>query len=156
MALVWLALWGTTDARATDIGVDRTLGLGVQLGTATGVSGRAYLGGRRWALGFGAGFASRQVAYDAFFGEASLHYGFAPLAEGDGVTVPLRVGLGAFATTRGETGATTFGVRLPVGVDLDLERVPFQFSLEVSPATLSLSPAVSYGLDASFAVRYYL
>lgn len=145
-------------AGATDIGTERTLGVGGVFGTATGASGRVYFGkARRVSLDFAFGVTNGQSVYDAVFGHVSAHWQ-SPLATHERVVVPWRVGLGGFVSNRDtlEAGATGFGLRVPVGIDLDLSRAPVQFSFEVSPVSLLVTPAVSYGLDASVAVRYYL
>lgn len=151
-----LALIGTS--HATEIGTTRTLGLGVVLGTATGVSGHAYLGGRGFGLDFGVGFTNGAGVFDAYFGQVSLHRHFASIATSDGVVASWRLGLGGFVTSRNAEvdGGPGFGVRLPVGIDLDLQRAPVQFGLEVSPVSLLVAPAVRFGLDAGLVVRYYL
>lgn len=145
-------------AHATDIGTVRTLGVGPALGTATGGSVKIYLGGRATALDVAFGAANGTGVLDAVFGHVSVHRHFR-LASGDGVDVPWRIGLGGFVSTRDaalDDGATGFGLRVPVGVDLDWARTPIQVGLEVSPATVTLVPVPRFGLDASLVVRYYL
>jgi len=147
-----------TAASATEIGTERTLGIGPMFGTATGGSGHVYLGSRRYALDFGFGAAHGEGVFDAVLGHVNLHR-HVPLATIDGVYASWHVGVGGFASTRDaemDGGATAYGVRLPVGVDLDLVRTPLQFVLEVSPLSLTVAPVTRYGLDASLSVRYYL
>ncbi len=153
-----LALLLLAPAHGTDIGTERTLGMGATIGTVTGATGRVYFGSRRrYSIDFAFGLASDDDVYDALYGQVSAHRQF-PLATGDGVAVPWRLGLGAFATSRGplDGGGPGLGVRLPLGIDVDLERAPVQFSFEVSPLSVLVAPAVRYGLDAGVAVRYFL
>ncbi|MEO0600579.1 MAG: hypothetical protein AAF211_04030 [Myxococcota bacterium] len=157
LAVFLLAAGAHAQSPATDIGTERTLGVGGIFGTATGGTGRVYLGGRQVSLDFAFGAANGAGVYDAVFGHASVHRQF-PIATADGVTVPWRLGVGAFLSTQEAEvdGGTALGVRVPLGIDLDLHRAPVQFSFEVAPLSLSVTPAVRYGLDASVAVRVYL
>ncbi|MEN0061387.1 MAG: hypothetical protein AAGA48_04505 [Myxococcota bacterium] len=155
--LVVLTSLAASNASATDIGIRRTLGVGAIVGTTTGATGRVYLGGPRPSLDFAFGLTSGAGVYDAVFGHVTVNYRVALTDVGD--QFAWRVGLGTFVTTRDaaeDDGAAAFGLRVPLGIDIDHAKVPLQLSVEVSPVSVSVTPTTRFGLDAGLALRYYL
>lgn len=160
----WVALaWLTANAQAgTEIGARRPFGLGLQLGTFSGISGKVYLGASRAnALDFSVGTGYGERWTDSFHLHVTYSRHFAPLASGGGVTIPWRVGIGGFANTgdywgfqRYDGRGAILGARAPIGLDFDLEEIALQFYIEVA-MNLTVIPGVSAGLDAGLGARYY-
>ena len=160
MLLFALATLGT--AGATEIGRNRDFGLGVQLGTFSGLSGKYYLGrGRENALSFGLGTGYGSSFYNSFHAHVTYSQHFAPLASGDGVTIPWRIGIGGFVNSGNYfvfddyvDDGFLLGARAPIGLDFDLEDVPVQIFVEVA-IDLLIFPGIAPGLDAGLGFRYY-
>lgn len=146
-------------AAPTEVGSPRPFGLGIQLGTFSGVTGKVYLRGRKTAVDFALGTAYGRSLSDSVHAQVSFHEHFGPLTSGSGVTIPWRIGVGGWINAGSYWVYPNYdnvivGVRAPVGVDFDLEDAPVQFYVEVA-FDLSIVPGVSGGLDASAGVRYY-
>jgi hypothetical protein len=154
-----LALAVAPTASATEIGSSRPFGLGIQLGSPSGITGKYYLGGRRNALSFALGSHYGDDFYDGLWLTGSYDFHMTELASGGGVAIPWRVGVGGFLATnsygygRYRNGAF-LGARVPVGLDFDLEQAPVQFYVEVA-ANLVVWPGIYGGLDAGIGARYY-
>ncbi len=149
----------TSDARATEIGASRTFGLGIQLGTPSGLTGKLYLGGRTNAIDFALGAYYGGEFYDTVYAQVSYHWHVAELTSGGGVAIPFRVGVGGWLAS-GDWGfgryddTVILGARVPFGLDFDLEAAPIQFYFEVAFA-LAAIPFVDASLDAGIGFRYY-
>ena len=149
----------STDAQATEIGNGRNFGLGIQLGSPSGLTGKYYLGGRRNALSFAIGSAYDGRFYSGLWITGSYDFHLVELVNESEVIMPLRVGIGGWLAT-GSYGYgryydrnAYFGLRVPVGIDFDLNSAPVQFYVE---AALDLSiPQFYVGADAGIGVRYY-
>jgi len=145
-------------AHATDIGSSRPFGLGIQLGSPSGITGKYYLGGRQNAVSFAVGAYYGSGYYDSFWVAGSYDFHITELASGQGVAIPWRVGIGGFLGSDGyygrRRGDAVIGARVPVGLDFDLESAPVQFYVEVA-ANLVLYPGIWAGLDAGIGARYY-
>ena len=163
MTVLIAALWGMPSAHAgTEVGDPRPLGLGIQLGTLSGLSGKYYLGNRERAVDFGLGAGLGNTFYSNFHVHATFSQHFPALVSGDGVTIPWRVGIGGWLNSGGywlynrynpRPGAI-LGARVPVGLDFDLEDVPLQFFVEAA-FNLAVFPGIWAGVDAGLGVRYY-
>lgn len=156
----WIALGLTTAFAGTEIGNRRPFGLGIQLGTFSGLTGKLYLA-RRNAIDFSIGTGYGDRWSDSFHVHVTYHQHFAPLTEGRGVSIPWRVGIGGFINSgdywvfdRYVGKGAILGARAPIGLDFDLERAPVQFYVEVA-LDLSLIPGVAGGLDAGLGGRFY-
>jgi hypothetical protein len=156
-ALLALAL--TTEASATEIGNGRNLGLGIQLGSPTGLTGKYYLGGRRNAVSFALGSQYDGGFYSGVWVTGSYDFHIEELVNEPEFALPLRVGIGGFLAT----GSYRFGyyrddlflgLRTPIGLDFDLTGAPVQIYIEVA-FDLVLYPGIYGGLDAGLGVRYY-
>lgn len=156
-----LALFLAPDAVATEIGSGRPFGLGVQLGSPTGVTGKIYLGGRRNAIDFLVGGPySDNYWWGGIWAQAAYHWHVMELTSGDGVAIPFRVGVGGFVSTwqyrwwgNGRYDAV-IGARVPVGLDFDLESAPVQFWVEAA-VDVTILPPLGIGVDGGIGVRYY-
>jgi hypothetical protein len=147
---------------ATEIGTSRPFGLGIQLGSPSGLTGKVYLGGRRNAIDFLVGGPySDNYWWGGIWAQAAYHWHITELTSGDGVAIPFRVGVGGFVSTYrygwwdgGRYGDAVIGARVPVGLDFDLEMAPVQFWVEVG-AEVTILPPLGVGVDGGIGVRYY-
>ena len=147
-------------AGATEIGESRPFGLGLQLGTPSGVSGKIYLGGRKNAIDFtvGGAYADRYY-WGGFYAQVAYHWHLTELTSGEGVAIPFRIGVGGFISTNanyynwgnGRYDSAVVGARVPFGLDFDLEEAPFQFWIE---AAIDVTPW-GLGYDGGIGARYY-
>ena len=145
-------------AGGTEIGA-RPFGLGVILGDPTGLSAKLYLGGPKNAV-------DMALAFDTIGnhdGWAYLHatYLWHPsiLAQGSGVEVPWHVGVGGFIVTDTGNDNTNdddyaLGVRVPIGVDVNLSAAPVQFFGDVG-LHVEILPSTDIDLDLGIGARYY-
>jgi hypothetical protein len=82
----------------------------------------------------------------------------AELASGDGVSIPFRIGVGGFVTSRYyryvDYGEVVVGARVPFGLDFDLDDAPVQFWIEVA-VDVTVLPPLGVGADAGIGFRYY-
>lgn len=150
------------EAHAQDIGTERTFGLGVTLGNPTGVSGKYYFAGPVHAVDVGVatefiGFADDRITiYAAYLNHpvTLAHLGFAEL--------PLFVGIGPqFWTNDLDDDINddfdddaAFGVRVPLGVDMNFASFPLQITGAVA-GLVPFIPEVSLSADIYVAARYY-
>ena len=158
-ALMLTALALAPSAHATEIGSSRPFGLGIQLGSPSGITGKYYLGGRQNALSFAVGSQYDGGFYSGLWVTGAYDFHIAELTSGSGVTIPWRVGVGGFLATGSYGwgryyGNVYLGARVPVGLDFDLETAPVQFYVEVA-ANLVLYPGIYGGLEAGIGARYY-
>ena len=135
-----ILLLGATQARAQeDIG--RPFGIGLMLGSPTGLSAKYYMGGPM-ALQMGLGVVERW-GDDGFhvFADAVFHP--AVLARTRSFTLPFYLGIGGRLLHHDgeywENGAwryddddTHLGVRAPIGLLMDFNRVPFDLFFELA------------------------
>ncbi len=119
------------DAHARE-GAGGDFGLGLVLGTPTGLTANLYLTNRT-ALDFGLGLDAIDDDDDFFF---HVTYKVIPvvLARGRSLSVPLYLGVGGFLSDhdRAFGDASDLGLRVPLGIDLDFRRAPFQIFLEIN------------------------
>ncbi len=155
-----LAATLSTQAHATEIGNGKNLGLGIQLGSPTGLTGKYYLGGRRNAASFAIGSHYDGGFYSGLWLTGTYHFHLAELATVPEFTLPFRIGVGGFLAT-GSYGYGRYyrddvylGARVPFGLDMDFTAAPIQIYLEVA-ANLLLYPAIAGGVDAGLGFRYY-
>lgn len=159
MTSLLLALSLSADAQATEIGNGRNFGLGIQLGSPSGITGKYYLGGRRNAVSLALGSAYDGRFYNGVWITGSYDFHIAELIDEAELVMPFRVGIGGFLAT-GQYGWGRYsedvflGVRVPFGLDLDLHSAPVQFYLEVA-FDMTIYPGIWAGLDAGLGVRYY-
>ena len=155
----WALLLAVDTAAATEIGNGRDFGLGIQIGSPSGLTGKYYLGGRRNAVSFALGSAYDGRFYDGVWITGSYDFHLAELVNESALVLPFRIGVGGFLATNsygfGRYNDDVFlGVRVPFGLDLDFNDAPVQVYVEVA-FDLALYPGIWSGLDAGLGVRYY-
>ncbi len=170
--MIWIAALGlATPAHAVDfehgyslgaseVGSARKFGLGLHLGTFSGLTGQYYLGEQN-ALTAVVGAAYGFGVYNAFHVTVTYNQYLGSLADTADVDIPWRVGVGGWLNSGGYLGydrvrgrGTLLGARVPAGVDFNLTSVPLQFYVEVAFA-LVVVPVVVPGLDAGIGARWY-
>ena len=119
----------------------RPFGLGIQLGSPTGLTAKWYLGGRPFALQFGLGVIPGGWRDDDDGVQIHTDVIWHPvvLARDPAFTLPFYFGVGGRILFEDDDGRddddTRVGVRVPVGILMDFNRVPidifFEFALVV-------------------------
>lgn len=115
-------------------------GLGLELGEPTGLNGKWFLGANH-ALDFGVGDLYHNFYVDGDGLHVYLDYLWHPvqLASTADFKLPFYVGVGGrlwffnYRCPGGCDGATLFGVRVPLGIDFDLNKVPLDIFAEFVP-----------------------
>jgi hypothetical protein len=164
-----LAAASTADARPRPGGrisgkqfeANKTFGLGLELGTPVGLTGKYFISGDR-AIDFGVGDSY------SYFGRSGLNvygdYLFHPvsLASTEDFELPLYIGLGArfwdFAAT-GTSNAVAIGFRVPVGISFDFNNVPIDTFIQLAPVLdffANYDPHTVYlDFDFTVGIRYW-
>ncbi len=112
-----------TEALATDVGVNgHPFGLGLQIGSPLGLSGKYYLGGRRNAIDFvvgGGGYYNSRYGFNSLYLQGTYLWHPSTLAHEPGFDLNWYIGVGGFVWDVGYwTGAA--GVHAPIGLAFDL------------------------------------
>ena len=167
-----LAVSGTADARrrhfvsTSNYQSNGTFGLGLELGEPTGVTGKLFLNPSQ-AIDFGIG----DLYHNYYVGADGIHlyadYLWHPfeLTSVDALKLPFYIGVGGrawfFDANCGpnDCGAEIFGVRVPVGIDFDLNDVPLDIFVQIVP-TLDFyhdyaNRSVYLDFDFSVGIRYW-
>lgn len=165
LAVVLFVLTGTAEARprpsgGTPFSANKTFGIGLILVEPTGLTAKYYLS-ESTALDFAFG------EYDRFRNDDDLgaHFDFLwhplTLATADPFIVPLYFGLGARIVDDeeepGDDDDLTIGLRAPVGVALDFNRVPIDIFVELALLIELVNDETDddVDLDVALGVRYY-
>ncbi|MEO0603956.1 MAG: hypothetical protein AAF211_21140 [Myxococcota bacterium] len=158
---MWVLLASAAMGAPTEVGTPRPFGIGIQLGTFSGLTGKYYLRGRRNALDFAVGTAYGNTFANSLHAHVTYHEHISTLTEGAGVSIPWRIGVGGWLNAGSNwvfpqyrNQGLIIGARVPVGLDFDLEDVPVQFYAELA-FNLAILPGIAAGLDGSVGVRYY-
>lgn len=152
-------------ARASEIGQSgHPFGLGIMLGYPTAISGKYYLGGRANALDFAVASASYRWGER---GGAYVHLTYlwhpSVLTSEPGFDLTWHFGVGGVVWSRywgirGRDevwyGDTAAGVRVPIGLDFDLNQVRLQFFGDIA-GHVFIAPGVFIDIAASIGGRYY-
>jgi hypothetical protein len=148
LCIAGLALGST--ASATEIGSERTLGGGLVLGYPSGLSGKAYLGD---VHAVDAQLASWGFGFNVVYAHASWLYEPVELLQNDLFSMPLHVGAGPMLLLG--AGGVSAGLRVPVGVDINLHDVPVQIFVDAAVAA-TIVPGVRLGWGGGgVGARYY-
>jgi hypothetical protein len=148
--------WLEGTAEASEVG-GKPFGLGVVVGDPTGLSAKLYLGGTTNAVDFALAFDTAGIYDDYVYFHATYLWHPSVLASGSGAEVPWHVGVGGFAASdrwdnRGEDDV--LGVRVPIGIDVNLESVPLQFFGDLG-LRLALLPGTDVDFDVGVGARFY-
>jgi hypothetical protein len=148
LCLAGLTLAST--ASATEIGTTRTLGGGLMLGYPSGLSGKAYLSEQH---AIDAQLASWGFGFNVVYAHASWLYQPLELFSNDLFSMPLHVGAGPMVVAG--AGFASLGVRVPVGIDINLRDLPVQIFADVALAA-NVVPGVRLGWGGGgVGARYY-
>jgi hypothetical protein len=150
--------------RAESFSANKSFGLGLMLGAPTGLSGKYYLGADT-ALDFGVGFIGRYRYSNALHLHADFLWHPVVLASTPPFLLPLYFGVGGRLLQHDENrdrdydydNGTHVGVRAPIGIAMDFNRVPLDVFFELA-LVLDLIVDDGHGyfeLDGSVGVRYY-
>lgn len=136
------------------------VGLGVLLGDPTALNGKVYFSEQQ-ALDVAAAYADQPVGPWHSYLHAVYLLHPSTLITGDVADLTWHVGAGAVAVSdepdawpawsNDELGV---GVRVPVGLDLNLREVPLQFTVELAANTF-LFPNLGVDVGPAFAARYF-
>lgn len=171
MTLVALALI-PNDSHATEVGNQRTFGLGFAIGTPTSLVGKWFIGPGQ-AIDFGLGFTSygygcwngrRYVNCNSRYRQVGIHadYLWQDNLIYDKVTLDWHIGVGGRLWFLDDeyygpdgSGAVAAAARMPVGLDLMFNKPSFlELYFEVAPS-LYLTPRVDMSFEAVLGVRFY-
>jgi hypothetical protein len=164
--LLVVAIAGTADARRNRrIGGARyvangTFGLGLELGGPTGINGKYFLRDDR-ALNFGiGGDGYYRDGRDGF--HLYLDYLWHPvsLANPPEFQLPLYIGIGGrlWDFDDDSDDGVAFGVRVPIGIAFDLNNVPLDFFIQLTPVLdfyQGYRDRAGFWLDASIGFRFW-
>ncbi len=163
--VVACGLLGSNAAQAGTIGGSHAFGLGIALGSPTAITGKVYLGGDYNALEFQIGEGDYVGGYgDNIY--AHLVYLWHPsvLTTANNLEIPWHIGVGGAIWEGGYCawyndggcfgGDLAFAVRVPVGLDFNLDDPRFQFFVDVVPMVVVV-PGIDIGIGAQIGARYY-
>lgn len=162
-----LATSGAEARRRRSLGGERysangTFGLGLELGAPFGLNGKYFLS-EDGALNFGLG-ADGYYYRDRDGIHIYLDYLWHPvsLANPPQFKLPLYVGIGArlwsFDNRDDKDDGVAFGIRVPFGIAFDLNNLPLDFFLQLTPVLDFYSgyrDNVGFWFEASFGVRFW-
>jgi hypothetical protein len=147
----------------------RTFGIGLQLGTPTGLTGK-YMVAPDQGLAFGVGAAFYSALGSGQSLDFHVDYLFHPhlLVGAEAIKLTWYVGPGLFLALV-EPGTVPYfpgpfwypgyrsawlGLRVPIGLDLAFKNLPIEIFLEGVPMLLAF-PVVGFGMGASLGLRFY-
>jgi len=166
VALVLVAvvmLMNARSASASEVATSKKFGIGGMLGAPSGLSMKYYFSPKH-ALDVGVGVG--------FWGGAALYthvdYKFhIMLTQASAFDLPFYFGVGAklslwftdhphsyWGDNRARDGRLGFGVRVPVGIAFNLNKLPLDIFVEVVPG-VGLFPGIGAFVDGAVGVRYY-
>ena len=150
-------------AHASEIGNSKKFGIGGMLGAPTGLSLKYYFN-QRHALDFGLGIGFWGGATLYLHGDYKFHF---MLTKASHFDLPLYIGVGAKLTVwftdhdhtywgdnDAHGGYLGFGIRVPIGVSFNLNKLPLDVFLEIVPG-VGLFPGIGAFVDGAVGVRYY-
>jgi hypothetical protein len=161
LAAAAVALVALVAAPRTAAAEGGPFGLGLIIGSPTGISGKYYLGGSGNAMDFAVGGAV--ASNRGLHVHADYLWHPVMLTRDDSFNLPLHVGVGVRLLDHddgGKSGDDDFhvGVRVPGGITFDFTEVPLDVFIEIAlVADFRSDHNDSFGLDlnAGVGVRYY-
>lgn len=162
--VVVVALFAASDAAASMSPQGKTFGLGLQLGAPTAVTGKLMVtGDQAIVVGVGAG-----IGWDVSLGvHADYLWHPSVLVDVAPATFSWYIGGGGWVSFH-QPNAKGFrydyyyvdgvpfavGLRLPIGIDMAMNALPFEVYLEGVP-TLAVFPRVGFGLGVAIGARFW-
>jgi len=154
-------LIATTALGGTEIGETRHCGVGIILGSPTGLSGKCYVPDRSFGVDVALAYETFGYRNGTLYLHATALWHPMDLHTDDWGNVPWYVGVGPFfGTWQFRDSHPNFdndwyiGVRTPVGIGIDFSDVPIQIYAEVS-LLVALLPATDIDLGFGLGARYY-
>lgn len=133
---------------------NRRVGVGIIAGDPTGVTVKGYVAPRT-AIN---GIASWSFIDDAFTLIGDVTYDLFEIdTRSQSLSLPFYVGAGGKFTVNNKNtpgSDSSFGVRVPVGLAAQLEKIPLEISLEVGPG-IELVPETEFDITGGLAARFY-
>lgn len=148
-------------ARPARFVANKTFGLGLIIGGPTGLSGKYYLGDST-AIDFALGEYYRFHYHDALGIHADFLWHPAVLAATDPFLLPFYVGIGGRLLSHDRyrtdyNAGTHLGVRAPIGLLMDFNRVPIDIFFELALVVdfVADNDEDNVFIDGAAGVRYY-
>lgn len=139
---------------------NKTFGLGLELGNVEGLTGKLWLGDTN-ALDFGLGYIYEWGPSGLNLYMDYLWHPFS-LTSQPAFELPFYVGIGgrfwSWDRYNNNNGVNAFGIRVPIGISFDLNNVPLDIFVEVTPTLDFYQNYIRRAyidIDASFGVRFY-
>jgi hypothetical protein len=162
---VLLGLGAARSAHATEVGYNRTFGLGFELGDPTGIVGKYWVS-KTNALDFGVGFWGYAWGYcnnnnpcNAGYQNYSFHLDYlwqSNLVKSPAVQLDWHIGAGGRALVWNNGNGRTYaavGGRMPVGLDLMFTNPSFvEIFFEIAPA---IYIPFGFNIEAGIGARFY-
>ena len=154
---------GTLDTSVSDvqIGTSKSFGLGVLVGDPNGLSAKKYLGGRSHAVDMALAYRLWGAFGASYYGHGTYLIHPNEFVELDGVVLSWHTGVGGFLNLAfmddGYGGTDTFvytGARVPIGIDVDIEKLPVQMFVDVA-VNIGLIPSTVLDAQGTLGFRYY-
>ncbi|MDZ4693779.1 MAG: hypothetical protein SGI86_01435 [Deltaproteobacteria bacterium] len=163
--LVLVSSVASSSAQATEVGRGRDFGLGLALGSPSGIVGKVFAGPTE-ALDFGLGFRNYGYRCNHRHGcgneQLSVHADYLwqnnLLMEGN-VVLDWHIGVGGrvwfYDYNDNNDNDLAVAARMPIGIDLMFRRPSFlEVFLEIGPS-LWVVPGLYLNLDSALGVRFY-
>ncbi len=148
-----------TPAQAQDVGNGKNFGIGLELGSPSGLTGKYYLNPKNAIQAtLGLGFTDgnfMNIAVDYLF-----HFN---LLQKSDFRLDFYVGLGAYlwywfdnneGSGNDDKDAWGLGLRIPIGLSLPFKKLPLEVFLEVAPG-FSLLGRTGFGIAGALGLRWY-
>lgn len=139
---------------------DDMVGVGVLLGDPTALNGKVYFT-EQSAVGIALAYADQPVGPWHSYAHAVYLLHPSVLAAGEDLELTWHVGAGPVAVSdepdawpAWDSDGFGLGVRVPIGLDLNVQEVPLQFSLEVAANTF-LFPQLGLDIGPAVAGRFF-
>lgn len=139
---------------------DDMIGVGVLLGDPTALNSKVYFTERQ-AIDIALAYAAEPIGPLHSYAHAVYLLHPSDLAVGDDLELTWHVGAGPVAVSdepdawpAWESDGFGLGVRVPVGLDLNLQNVPLQFVVEVAANTF-LFPQLGVDVGPAVGARYF-
>jgi hypothetical protein len=153
--------WAAAANAGTDIGTENPCGLGAVIGQPTGISGKCYIGGRRFGWDALVAYEFYQQSAGILYAHSTAQWHPSELVEEEWGNISWYFGAGPFVgfwTVNAPAGfsdsGVLVGIRSPIGLSFDLAELPLQIITEIA-LSAGLYPATRIGMGGGLGVRYY-